>query len=84
MVNGSTSKIIYLGAWLCAFTCIVGIVILGIGQDPIPVELGLALTACISFVAGAHVKAPVGDPVRELVSGNNATKTGRNDEGAGT
>lgn len=61
MVNGATSRIIYILAGIIAVTCIVAIVALKI-SDPasnVPNELDYALFGAVGFIVGAHVKPPI-------------------------
>lgn len=59
MVNGTLSRILYVGAFACIGLLIVCMTILSTAGAAIPTELSGALMALIAFVAGAHIKPPV-------------------------
>lgn len=60
MVNGTTSRILYVGAYGMIAMVLAGIVLLSSTNHPIPIELDAALTTLLGFIAGAHVKPPIG------------------------
>ena len=59
MVNGATSRIIYIGAWVAILSCIVGFILLAaLGHDS-PPELMSAMTAAFGVIAGSHLIPPI-------------------------
>jgi len=59
LVNGITSRVIYVGAWFSIMLCVVCITYLaGHGQDT-PAELQMALTGAFGVIAGSHIKPPI-------------------------
>lgn len=59
MINGTLSKIIYIGAYLMSAICLVGYFLLKSLDKPIDPELWIAFGASIGIVGGAHLKPPV-------------------------
>lgn len=59
MVNGTLSRILYLGAIILILACIVGIIAHGLTDRPVPYELTGVLSSCLAFLFGAHVRPPI-------------------------
>lgn len=59
MINGTLSRILYVSSAVMIVTCIIGIVMHGLTARPVPVELTAALSTCLAFQFGAHVRPPV-------------------------
>lgn len=58
MVNGDTSKIIYLGAWATVLVSIIGQVILAVFKVAAPAELQAASLAAFALISGTHIMPP--------------------------
>ena len=67
MVNGRASLAIYIGAWVCVIACIIGIVILAVGEHPVPDELKYFGGAALGIVGGAHIAPPISKDATERV-----------------
>jgi len=58
MVNGTLSRILYIGAFVCMGLCIIGYIVLAVAVKPVPAELGIAFTGSLALVAGSHITPP--------------------------
>lgn len=58
MINGTLSRILYLGAFAMVGMCIVGYIVLSMSNDPIPAELNTAMMVAFSLIAGSHITPP--------------------------
>lgn len=70
MINGTTSKILYFGAFITLIICTVGIVILAFGEHTVPEDLKTITAGIFGILAGAHIAAPAGDPVGKKLNGD--------------
>ena len=79
MVNGTLSKILYLGAFAMIGLCIVAITVLAMGNHETPAQLQVVMTALLAMIAGSHITPP---NVKKTVDGleePHATYTPRKD-----
>lgn len=74
MVNGSTSRLIYLGAWVCILACIIGIVILSVSDHETPGALMIAMTGAFGVITGSHIVSP---PITREATEKTLTKVER-------
>ena len=58
MVNGTLSRILYVGAFVLTGICVVGYIILAMLARTIPGELAAAFTASLALIAGSHITPP--------------------------
>ena len=59
MINGTLSRILYVSCAVIVLVCVVGIVLHGLTSRPVPAELTAALSTCLAFMFGAHVRPPL-------------------------
>lgn len=67
MVNGVTSRIIYIGAWASIMLCIIGYIVLAALDNDAPVELQMAMTASFGVIAGSHIMPPIGRKASNVI-----------------
>lgn len=58
MVNGTLSKILYLGAFGMMGLCVIGIIALSITEHAVPPELTVAFSSSLALIAGSHITPP--------------------------
>jgi hypothetical protein len=61
MVNGATSRIVYIGVLILLGTCIVGIMVLSALDRTVPNDIEIVLTTLLGFIVGAHFKPPTAE-----------------------
>jgi len=59
VVNGVTSRIIYIGAWINIALVGLCITYLSAHSKATPAELQMALTGAFGVIAGSHIKPPI-------------------------
>lgn len=59
MVNGSTSRILYIGAFVLLGVCIVAMAALAVLKAPAPSIFDAVIVGLLGFIVGAHIKPPV-------------------------
>lgn len=61
MVNGTTSRLLYIGAYVVILVCLGSILALKLNDAgaAVPTEVDMVLTSSIAFVLGAHIKPPI-------------------------
>lgn len=60
MVNGTISRILYIGALCIVALCVAGAVSLSFtGDGELPGDAKMALYTCLGFLFGTHVKPPI-------------------------
>lgn len=55
MVNGTLSRILYIGALALIGMIIAGVVIITVSHEDVPAQLWGMMTALVSFLFGTHV-----------------------------
>lgn len=75
MVNGWTSRILYVGVFTLLAIILSGVILLSLNDKPVSGELYTVMFSLVGFLVGTHVKAPVADtgtisndPVHQIVS----------------
>lgn len=59
MVNGTLSKIIYIGAYALAALALIGFILLGMTDRPVGPELYGAFFGAMGIIGGAHLEPPI-------------------------
>lgn len=59
MVNGATSRLIYLGAFIILGICLIGLVVMAVLQVSAPSIFDAVIVGLLGFIVGAHIKPPV-------------------------
>lgn len=58
MVNGTLSRILYIGAFAIVGLVITAITVLAMNGHPVPGELQIVLPTLIAFIAGSQITPP--------------------------
>lgn len=59
MVNGTTSRFVYIGALILIGISLIGIMTLSAFNRTVPADIDIVLTTLLGFVVGAHFRPPI-------------------------
>lgn len=80
MVNGTLSKILYIGAILLAGLDLAGMFVMSYTNKESPESASVVLTACLAFVFGTHVMPVVGNKQQKAIATQMYDKATENEQ----